>query len=328
MKVRWTLLAVGLGLAAVPAQGHHGVASLGVAGLEGPGAPIETSNSATLPQAKFLAYMKLDYAKFDTFTPERDDEGDYNAFWMYGLGFGATSYFSGYLFVPFSAKVVEDNSFNTAGFADIALMGVLGMKWDRGVRLVPKNESLDEMEDLHFAFYGGLTLPTGEEDIENSDGEIDPGMSLGFGTPSYTAGLNATRMLTSRTTLCLDLSQILFTENEYADGSKTRFGGETRLNLALNERILTRGESGIRLDANMEANYLGLGRDEANGVGEDATGGKMLYALPGFRLFVNSASVGIGVKVPIWTDLNESDDQQGAEGKESYRLVLTFSSML
>jgi len=29
---------------------HHGVASLGAAGLEGPGAPIETSSSSTLPQ--------------------------------------------------------------------------------------------------------------------------------------------------------------------------------------------------------------------------------------------------------------------------------------
>ncbi|MBI4719790.1 MAG: transporter, partial [Chitinivibrionia bacterium] len=32
------------------ALAHHGVASLGVAGLEGPGSPIETSSSATLPK--------------------------------------------------------------------------------------------------------------------------------------------------------------------------------------------------------------------------------------------------------------------------------------
>lgn len=46
-----------------PAVAHHGVASLGTAGLEGPGAPVETSSSATLPQGKWLAYLKLDHAK-------------------------------------------------------------------------------------------------------------------------------------------------------------------------------------------------------------------------------------------------------------------------
>ena len=59
---------------------HHGVASLGVAGLEGPGAPIETSNSATLPKGGGLAYMKLDYASFKKYTSERDDEVKSNAF--------------------------------------------------------------------------------------------------------------------------------------------------------------------------------------------------------------------------------------------------------
>ena len=29
-----------------------------------------------------------------------------------------------------------------------------------------------------------------------------------------------------------------------------------------------------------------------------------------------------------WTDLNEEDDQQGAEGKEDYRAIFTFSVLL
>ena len=51
----WILM--GLLAGARPAAGHHGVASLGVAGLEGPGAPIETSSSATLPSGSFLGYL-------------------------------------------------------------------------------------------------------------------------------------------------------------------------------------------------------------------------------------------------------------------------------
>ncbi len=75
-------------------QAHHGVATLGAAGLEGPGAPIETSSSATLPQGSVLAYMKLDYAQFEKFTAARDDEKDYYSFWMFGLGYGFTPYLS------------------------------------------------------------------------------------------------------------------------------------------------------------------------------------------------------------------------------------------
>ena len=56
-----------------PARAHHGVASLSVAGIEGPGAPVETSTSATLPKRSFLGYLKLDYADFEKETPERDD---------------------------------------------------------------------------------------------------------------------------------------------------------------------------------------------------------------------------------------------------------------
>ena len=57
------------------ALAHHGVASLGMAGLEGPGAPVESSSSATLPDGSWLATLKLDLALFDTYTPARDDEG-------------------------------------------------------------------------------------------------------------------------------------------------------------------------------------------------------------------------------------------------------------
>jgi hypothetical protein len=40
------------------AEAHHGIASLGVAGLEGPGAPIEMSSSVTLPRRSLLISLK------------------------------------------------------------------------------------------------------------------------------------------------------------------------------------------------------------------------------------------------------------------------------
>ncbi|RPJ49458.1 MAG: transporter [Candidatus Latescibacterota bacterium] len=320
-------LLVSLALPSVAAA-HHGVASLGVAGLEGPGAPIETSSSATLPQGKFLGYLKLDYARFEKYTPERDAEGDYSAFWMYGVGYGARPWLSLYLFSPFYTKKAEDNSYNTSGFADLSATGVFGFKYDEGLRLVPPKESLDDMEDWHFTIYGGLSLPTGDANIKDGGGTIDPGMSLGFGRPSFSGGLTATKQLASRWTWVFDASLIRFSEYEYDDGVKIRFGDERRLNTALALRFLTAESRKLRLDGNLEANFLSLGRDEAGGAGEPATGGSMIYAVPGFRLYLENTSVGIGVKVPAWTDLNESDDQQGAEGKEDYRALFSFSVIL
>ncbi|MBM3286432.1 MAG: transporter [Candidatus Eisenbacteria bacterium] len=315
-------------LPASAALGHHGVASLGVAGLEGPGAPIETANSATLPGRRFLASLKLDYASFEKLTQERDDETDFNAYWMYGVGYGATSYLSAYLLIPFTTKRAEDNSYNTSGFTDLSLMTALGWKYDGGFRLVPESESLDDMEDPHFTLYGGMTLPTGNENLRAKDGEIDPGMSLGFGAPSYSAGLTATKQVAGRFTFCGEASWIGFSEHEYADSTKVRFGGEFRLNAASAARVLLRPASKLRCDVNLEANYLQLGRDEVAGVGEQATGGRILYGVPGLRLFMGSSSVGLGVKVPVWKSLNEEKEQQGAEGKESYRLIFTFSTLI
>ncbi len=313
---------------ALPAYAHHGVAAIGAAGLEGPGAPLETSTSQTLPQKSVLMYYKLDYADFEKFTPDRDDEGDYSAFMMFGLGYGVTSYLSLYLFAPFNIKVAEDNSYNTAGFADASIFGTFSFKYDEGLKLTPPNESLDDMMDWHFALYGGTSLPTGFANIANADGEIDPGMSLGFGKPSVSFGLATNKGFMEKFTYVLDINYIKFFENEYKDGTKLEFGAEFRVNTALNYRILTIAEKKMRLDINLEGTYLNLGRDIENGKGADATGGHIFYALPGLRLYVKNASMGIGAKFPVYTILNEADDQQGAEGKENVRIVFTFSTLL
>jgi hypothetical protein len=77
----------------------------------------------------------------------------------------------------------------------------------------------------------------------------------------------------------------------------------------------------------VELNYLHLGRDKENGVAERGTGGDILYVMPGVRAYWESLSFALGVKLPAWTDLNEADEQQGAEGKEKYRVISSFSAL-
>ncbi|WP_457638833.1 transporter [Persephonella sp.] len=306
---------------------HHGIASLGAAGLEGPGSPLETSSSITLPEGKFLAYLKLDYADFKKYTPQRDDETDSYTFWIYGLGYGVKPYLSLYLFVPYYVKKLEDNSFNTAGFADIMLMGVLGFKYDEGLQLVPERESLDDLEDWHFTIYGGVSLPTGDPNIRDSSGNIDPGMSLGFGKPTVTVGATSTKQITDRLTFVADTSFMKFFEYTYDDGTRYQFGDEFRFNTAVAYRLFTQPKNQLRTDINVELNYLNLGRDKENGVGLKGTGGQILYGLYGVRLYYRTISAGAGIKIPVWTDLNEESIQQGSEGKENYRFIFTFSVM-
>ena len=302
---------------------HHGVAALGAAGLEGPGAPLETSSSATLPKGGVLLYHKTDYSEYERGILSSEPEGKSNTYYMYGIGYGFTSYFSAYLFLPYHAKIDETNQ-GTAGFADLSVMATLGFTADG---LVPESESLDDMEEWHFTLYGGMTLPTGNSELKDGSGNpIDPGSQLSFGKASYTLGATATKQLSSDLTTVADLSVIRFQENDFS-GEKVKYGNEDRLNLAAVYKLHTNPKTKFRADGDLELNYLSLGRDEVDGVGEAATGGQMIYAVIGTRLYKESASMGLGLKLPVWTDLNEEAQQQGAEGKESYRIIFTLSTL-
>ena len=81
------------------ALAHHGVAGVGAAGLNGPGAPIESATSATSLQGSTLLYTKLDHARYRTDADPSNPEQKYANFWMAGPA-AATPWFSGYFSVP------------------------------------------------------------------------------------------------------------------------------------------------------------------------------------------------------------------------------------
>lgn len=325
--IRLALSTILTGLS-LPALAHHGVAGVGAAAVEGPGAPVESASSGNLPDGSWLAYLKLDHASYKQYGPTVP-EADYARYWMAGLGHGFTPWFSAYLFMPYHDKTDEAGGTTSRGWADVSVLGQLGFKYDPqgGFQLTPAHESLDDLEDWHFTVFGGATLPTGNANHRDSRGSIDPGKSHGFGKPSFTLGLTATRMLTSRLTHNLEASAIRFQDYRYADGQRMKFGDENRLNGAINYRLLADSDKKFRLDGVLEAQYLHLSRDRANGRSEAGTGGRMLYLIPGVRAYFDKFSLALGIKQPVWTRLNESDTQQGAEGKEKYRLVFSASAL-
>jgi hypothetical protein len=315
---------------ASPALAHHGVAGVGAAALEGPGAPVESASSAVLPEGRTLFYAKLDDARFKRLDPTVA-EADYSQFWMAGIGHGFTPWLSAYLFAPYNVKQDTPGGFTTRGWADVSVMGQLGFKYDDGLRLVPANESLDELEDWHFTIFAGASIPTGKPNLKDSNGDIDPGKSTGFGKSDWSLGLTATKMLTKNLTLNTELSTIRFRGYRYASdttfptGRAARFGPEDRLNLGIAYRFYTNAEQKFRADLSLETQFLRIGRDWQDGTYDTATGGKIVYLLPGVRLYKDNMSFTIGVKKPAWTRLNESDQQQGSEGKEKYRLIVSGS---
>ena len=385
-----------------PIFSHHGIASIGVSGLEGPGAPLETSSSATLPEGSWLYYLKLDSVKWKRYnfyqlrTPKPEeilipelaetnpyqfpDQKDSYDFWMYGIGYGVKSWFSLYVFIPYYVKreiksrididpLQGHYIFTNAGFSDISFMGVLGFKYDNGFKLVPKKESLDDLMDWHFTFYGGFTLPTGNANIydkaRNPLGEFAPDMATGFGETSLTMGLTATKQFVDlpELTLLFDLNYYKFFAHTYnfynfqdtgtinyeglydptltaleflykykefqqSISKKTyQFGDEVRFNLAVAYRMYKNPDSNFRADLLLETNYQHNQRDKENGKRLKTSGGKMLYGILGTRLYYKSISIGIGLKKPVWKKLNEEKDQQGGEGKELQRLIITISTI-
>lgn len=312
-------------LLALPASAHHGVAGIGAAALRGPGAPLEAATSTVLPEGRALAWFKLDQARFKTVDPAVA-EADTSRFTMLGLGYGFTPWFSAYAFVPHHDKRDESGGQDSRGVADVSLLGQVGFKYDQGFRLIPANESFDELEDWHFSVFAGGTLPTGDANHRLGDGSIDPGKSPGFGKPARLFGISASKMLGDRLTFSGEASILRFSEFTYDDGQRMRFGSENRVNVALSWRAFADPERKIRLDPVLELQYLGLGRDHENGTDATATGGRIVYVLPGVRLYWQDMSFALGVKKPVWTELNESAAQQGAEGRENWRLI--FSAAL
>lgn len=303
--------AVSLTFFSSPLAAHHGVASLGAAGVMGPGAPVEASTSATLPVGKSLAYFKMDRAEWQHYTTARDDEQDASNFFLAGGGYGFTPWFSAYAFLPFNVKKVQDNSFNTAGFADLSVMAVFGARFDNGFQPIGETESLDDLEDWHFTVYTGMSLPTGQANTRDSSaGAIDPGRSTGFGSPSYSLGLTGTKMY-GRFTWINDLSLISFDPHEYADGVRTRFGSEFRYNLAFTYRAHINEAAKFRVDPVLELNFVSIAADRsmgvshrteleqyaaANGIAIPAAGASVNDSTPPWR--VNQAIAGTSTAVP------------------------------
>jgi len=314
-------------LAAVPARAHHGVAGVGIAGTEGPGAAIETTSALVLPARTLLFLAKVEHVPFERRAFAEPENKDRSLFTTFALGYGIVPWLTAYVFQPVSQKV-QDTLGTSAGLGDTSLMLALGLKWDEGLRLVPEKESLDELEDWHFSVWISSTLPVGSVSRRDDQGEYwAPEMQSGFGSTSPVAGVAALKQLSPALTWLADASYQRFLEHEYAF-TTYRFGAELRADTALAWRAwIARGQ---RLDVIGELLGLRLERDrEDDGTGRmaplRASGGTVVYGGAGLRYTSGAASAAFGLRRAAWKDLDEESRQQGSEGLEEYRATFSLS---
>lgn len=304
------------------AAAHHG----GVALAFGPGSPIETYSPLTLPEGGLVAGARLEQVAWKKFYFAEPNNKSSFTFMNATMSYGFTPAFMGTLIVPYYIKR-QDGFGANEGLADIKLQGTFGFHYDPGMgfsrnRAEDTAVSLEGKKRVYFAVSGMMSLPTGEY-RKILGGEVDPGMQSGFGAPSYTMTFAAARAF-GAIMLNADVAADFFTARD-----NFQFGTELRANLA-GVYELYGNEKGFlsKLDGILELNFLHLERDKESGIGVAASGGDILYLSPGVRFSfpsLQNANLGLLVKLPIWNNLNEQHQQQGAEGLEKYRLILTLS---
>ncbi len=306
----------------LPAQSwaHHGAVSL----VYGPGAPISTSSALTLPQGGFLVMAKVEQAewrKFDWARPENKDEFTFASL---GLGYGFTPYLTSTLFIPYVVKQ-QDRLGDSYGGGDALALFQLGFNYDsgKGFGLNTPDEtamSLEASTKTFFSIYAGGSAPSGESHNEDEFGEeFERGMQPGFRSPTFLIGLSATKYLFHGLTLCADAEYTIFTEKD-----DFKFGNEFKVDLAGVYDLVTKpGVAGLQ--GILELNLLNVAKDEEGGKGIPNSGGTILYVSPGLRVNFPPVSLGFLLKFPAWKDLNRQSEQQGAEGLEKYRAIVSLS---
>jgi hypothetical protein len=309
------------------AMAHHGGVSLPF----GPGTPIETNSPLTLPEGGVVLSNRVEQVEWRKYPFAEPANISSFTFMNVGLSYGVKPYLTTSVFIPYAIKR-EDTYGDNQGIGDIKFNFILGFNHDgEGFSLnsakttaVSLEKGLERRRKTFFSFYGGFTLPTGKTNLELG-GVAVPVMQPGFGSPSYTVGFNAARSLFGSFTLVFDTGYDIFTERM----DSFKFGNEWRVNLAGVQELLGKPEGFLsKLDAILELNFLNLARDQLNGEGERASGGNVLYLSPGLRFAfpkLQNANLGLLIKFPIYKNLNEQDEQQGAEGLEKYRAIVTLS---
>ena len=312
-------------VAILPAEvlAHHGGVSLGY----GPGSPVETNSSLTLPEGGVSLVTRVEQVEFKKYHWAEPENKDAFTFYSLGLGYGIKPYLTGNLFIPYTVKT-QDRLGTSYGGGDLKFLFNLGFHYDpnQGLGLNTSADtaiSLESSPKTYFSFFFGAGAPTGESHNHDQYGEeFERGMQPGFRSPTVSFGASATKQVTHGFTIVADAMYDIFTKKD-----DFKFGNEFRADLAgVYDLYVKPGVSA--LEGILEVNLLNVAKDvdEPAGGKVPNSGGTILYLSPGLRFNFPPMSLGFLLKFPIWKDLNRKDEQQGAEGLEAFRGIISLSA--
>jgi hypothetical protein len=330
------IVAAALLLAPASAFAHHGGVSLAF----GPGSPVETGSPLTLPEGGFVTGFRIEQVDWEHFSRNEDgtpknDNATNHTFMNFNVSYGFTPALTGTISVPYYIKRQETLGSNE-GLADIKLGLTYGFHHDSETgfsRNTDKDSavSMDAQKNRTWlALSGMMSIPNGDHNkIRSGETVPDTGMQPGFGAPSFTLGLTAARAI-GPITLNAELGADIFMTRRDSSGDDLHYGSELRANLAGVYELYGNTTSFLsKLDGIFEMNFLHLDHDRVNGIDEAGSGGDILYLTPGLRFSfpaIQNANLGIALKLPVWTRLNDTKvNAQGSEGVENFRLLSTLS---
>ncbi|MFQ5773755.1 MAG: transporter [Kiloniellaceae bacterium] len=151
--------------------------------------------------------------------------------------------------------------------------------------------------------FAGLEFPTGDDDDDDSLGELPATLQLGSGSWDPFAGVVATYQ---RLDYQLD-AQASYKVNTEANGFE--FGDEARLDASLQYRLWPRELSGGVpgfLYGVVETNLIHQGKNEIDGAADPDSGGTTLFVAPGLQYVTRRWILEAIVQIPAFQDLNGS----------------------
>jgi hypothetical protein len=298
------------------------------------GGGLNTRSAETLKPNAFSATMRLDFTGFerlsndDIFELTNGVEGDHAHFdavrWTMletvELAFGAAEDFEvGMSFGYYRANDVreghlhEDGSYGFHEFGDISGATDLWISAKGRVSRGPEGQ---------FAVFGGVKLPTGDDDETDEGGTrnstLEPSLQPGSGTFDLMAGVAYSRWLSEQ--LTIDASASYTWRSEEDD---FKIGDLILVGVAAAYRLTDDAQAFPRVSVFAEAALRHLFENEEDGEEVSNSGGTVLFLGPGIRVGLSERFTWqLGVYFPVVQELNEP--QQWTYYKVSTGITLSF----
>ncbi len=307
----------------------------------GPGAArvgSQTTSAKTLSKGKWGIGFEMEYTEFDSISRTRlisrgERAGGLDVLDRTFLYTGTVSYgVTDDLSLEVSLGGLEANDFREAELED-GEVEILGADPDGLTDLWIKGKyRFFQKEKDQFAFFGGIKIPTGENDIKNDEGEkLEAVEQPGSGAVDFLVGLAGSRQVTDRLNVDLSGGYIFRTEGprDFEVGDRIDVNAAVSYVLSrgqkphLHEDGQTHTHNHPALSLGLELNFRHLLKDKEDGNKQSNSGGSTLFLTPNINIKLNeTTTIYVAAPIPVAQDLNGRQQETDVKVLAGITLVL------